>query len=172
MIQAHCSFFKQGKPILLNDTSYSVICTLHLNYTHTHSHTHSLSHANKQCTDYFNIFWRQQPPGGYYNQFVPQLMLGNVLANSTNFPDYEPQWLQLNQWHIGAQYFMGLTCPQNTTTTKTTTTINRNGKDDNNNDDTVIGSQPQAMNYNKKKSLLNLLKIFLWNDLRFWMIMS
>lgn len=37
-------------------------------------------------------------------------MLGNVLANSSNYPDYEPQWLELDEWHIGAQYFMGLTC--------------------------------------------------------------
>jgi len=42
------------------------------------------------------------------NQFVPQLMLGNVLANSSNFPEYNPQWLVLDKWHIGAQYFMGL----------------------------------------------------------------
>ena len=44
------------------------------------------------------------------NQFVPQLMLGNVLANSSNYPDYHPQWIALDQWHIGAQYFMALPC--------------------------------------------------------------
>lgn len=42
------------------------------------------------------------------NQFVPQLMLGNALANSTNAPHYKPLWIELNSWHIGAQYFMGL----------------------------------------------------------------
>ena len=92
--------------------------------------------------DYFNIFWPtagmhassvtnlERPTmlggyGGYMNQFVPQLMLGNALANSSNDPDYDPQWIQLETWHIGAQYFMGL-CPpylsQSTTTTTTTTT--------------------------------------------------
>ncbi|CAB9496806.1 expressed unknown protein [Seminavis robusta] len=60
--------------------------------------------------DYFNIFWRQQPKGGFMNQFVPQLMLGNVLANSSNYPDYEPKWLVLDEWHIGAQYFFALPC--------------------------------------------------------------
>ena len=58
--------------------------------------------------DYFNIFWRSNPVGGYMNQFVPQLMLGNALANSSNYPDYDPYWIELETWHIGAQYFMGL----------------------------------------------------------------
>lgn len=49
------------------------------------------------------------------NQFVPQLMLGNALANSTNFPDFDPRWIQLDSWHIGAQYFMGL-CPDGVST--------------------------------------------------------
>jgi len=61
--------------------------------------------------DYFNIFWRANPVGGLMNQFVPQLMLGNALANSTNFPHYDPIWIELDQWHIGAQYFMGLCVP-------------------------------------------------------------
>jgi hypothetical protein len=69
--------------------------------------------------DYYNVFWRQQPQGGIMNQLVPQLMLGNVLANSSNFPNYEPQWLILDQWHIGAQYFFALPC--NTTTATPTT---------------------------------------------------
>jgi hypothetical protein len=64
--------------------------------------------ANNTYYDYLNIFWRSQPTGGYMNQFVPQLMLGNALANSTNYPDYEPKWIQLDSWHIGAQYFMGI----------------------------------------------------------------
>jgi len=45
---------------------------------------------------------------GRYNQFVPQLMLGATLCNSSNAPDYKPGWCQLSTWHIGAQYFMGL----------------------------------------------------------------
>ena len=104
--------------------------------------------------DYFNIFWptattatptsrsrstdstfgttnpsTPAPSGGYsayMNQFVPQLMLGNALANSSNYPDYDPQWIQLETWHIGAQYFMGL-CPHDDATTSintTTTTSN------------------------------------------------
>jgi hypothetical protein len=58
--------------------------------------------------DYFNIFWPRGPGGAYMNQFVPQLMLGNALANSTNYPDYNPKWIVLDTWHVGAQYFMGL----------------------------------------------------------------
>ena len=27
------------------------------------------------------------------NQFVPQLMLGNSLTNSSGPPDYKPQWI-------------------------------------------------------------------------------
>ena len=45
---------------------------------------------------------------GRYNQFVPQLMLGSTLCNSSNAPLYTPDWCQLKTWHIGAQYFMGL----------------------------------------------------------------
>ena len=44
---------------------------------------------------------------GRYNQFVPQLMLGSTLCNSSNAPDYDPIWCKLSTWHIGAQYFMG-----------------------------------------------------------------
>jgi hypothetical protein len=58
--------------------------------------------------DYINIFWRQNVYPGYMNQFVPQLMLGNALATSTNHPDYKPQWIKLNSWHVGAQYFMAI----------------------------------------------------------------
>jgi len=46
------------------------------------------------------------------NQFVPQLMLGNALSNSSHYPDYEPHWIEMDKWHIGAQYFMGL-CVRN-----------------------------------------------------------
>lgn len=57
--------------------------------------------------NYFNIYFdAQHPPGGRFNQFVPQLMLGAALANSSGPPDYEPSWLELETWHIGAQYFM------------------------------------------------------------------
>lgn len=58
--------------------------------------------------DYLNVFWRTNPKGGYMNQFVPQLMLGNALANSTNAPFYKPIWIKMSSWHVGAQYFMGL----------------------------------------------------------------
>ena len=37
-------------------------------------------------------------------------MLGQAFANSTNYPDYNPQWIGWETWHIGAQYFMAL-CP-------------------------------------------------------------
>jgi hypothetical protein len=50
---------------------------------------------------------------GRFNQFVPQLMLGSALCNSTNEkPDptnknrtYSPKWCHLESWAIGAQYF-------------------------------------------------------------------
>lgn len=58
--------------------------------------------------DYLNVFWRSNPEGGFMNQFVPQLMLGNALANSTNEPEYKPIWIEMDSWHIGAQYFMAL----------------------------------------------------------------
>lgn len=58
--------------------------------------------------DYFNIYWRANPDGGWMNQFVPQLMLGNALCNSSNAPDYHPHWAKLTGWAIGAQYFFGV----------------------------------------------------------------
>jgi len=60
--------------------------------------------------DYFNIYFdgAYQPKGGKFNQFVPQLMLGNALAQSTGPPKYDPIWVQLDSWHFGAQYFMGI----------------------------------------------------------------
>ena len=36
-----------------------------------------------------------------YNQFVPQLMLGRTLCDSSNHPDYSPVWCTLHKWHIG-----------------------------------------------------------------------
>jgi hypothetical protein len=80
--------------------------------------------------DYYNIFWRQQPQGGFMNQFVPQLMLGNVLANSSNFPHYEPQWLVLDTWHIGAQYFFALPCNENNNNNNNSTTTTSSQKKD------------------------------------------
>ncbi|KAI2508360.1 hypothetical protein MHU86_6034 [Fragilaria crotonensis] len=46
-------------------------------------------------------------------------MLGNALANSSNYPNYDPQWIELETWHIGAQYFMAL-CPPDTASSSTT----------------------------------------------------
>jgi len=66
--------------------------------------------------DYLNIFWTHNRFPGFMNQFVPQLMLGNALAYSSNFPLYIPQWIQLQNWHIGAQYFMEI-CNSNATMT-------------------------------------------------------
>lgn len=37
------------------------------------------------------------------NQIVPQLMIGNALAESTT--DYSPRWVQFDRWVIEAQYF-------------------------------------------------------------------
>lgn len=70
----------------------------------------SYDSENMTYYDYFNIFFRNHPEHGYFNQFVPQLMLGNVLANSTNAPHYQPLWMVLDTWHIGAQYFFALLC--------------------------------------------------------------
>ena len=39
------------------------------------------------------------------NQFVPQLMLGNPLCNSTGPPLYKPIWHKFDTWVFGAQYF-------------------------------------------------------------------
>lgn len=61
--------------------------------------------------NYFNIYFdhANRPKGAKFNQFVPQLMLGTALANSSGPPDYTPQWLELKSWHFGSQYFMGIT---------------------------------------------------------------
>jgi hypothetical protein len=42
------------------------------------------------------------------NQFVPQLMLGNPLCNSTGAPDFKPIWHEESSWVFGAQYFFEL----------------------------------------------------------------
>ena len=56
---------------------------------------------------------------GRFNQFVPQLMLGTALCNSTNAKvdpktglPYSPRWCHLDKWAIGAQYFFAtFACP-------------------------------------------------------------
>ena len=54
---------------------------------------------------YYNIIFKSDDPYASNNQFVPQLMLGEPLCDSTGPPEYNPIWKTLNQWHIGAQYF-------------------------------------------------------------------
>eukprot|EP01084_Bolivina_argentea_P059246 108148_1 len=53
---------------------------------------------------YFDL-WFDPDGQGEYNQFVPQLMLGNCLCKSTNSGNYNPSWCQFSDWHIGSQYF-------------------------------------------------------------------
>ena len=55
---------------------------------------------------YYNIFFGDGY--GKFNQFVPQLMLGSALTNSTNAPNYKPIFTTLNSWYIGSQYFFAL----------------------------------------------------------------
>ena len=57
---------------------------------------------------YTNIFFRSAPsaPSGLMNQFVPQLMLGNPLSGSSNWPFYLPQWSHATTWVFASQYFM------------------------------------------------------------------
>ena len=54
---------------------------------------------------YFNIFFSGKGNGGM-NQFVPQLMLGNSLTNSSGPPDYKPIWVHHDEWTFSSQYFM------------------------------------------------------------------
>lgn len=55
---------------------------------------------------YFNIFFpNYQPAGGVYNQFVPQLMLGQALSNSTGPPLYNPVWGNYSSYVFSSQYF-------------------------------------------------------------------
>lgn len=57
---------------------------------------------------YYNIDWQAAGPKGSdarMNQFVPQLMLGNPLCNSSGPPDYRPKWHEESTWVFGAQYF-------------------------------------------------------------------
>ena len=53
---------------------------------------------------YFNMFFDGLGIDEY-NQFVPQLMLGGCLCNSTESPDYKPIWCTFTDWYIGSQYF-------------------------------------------------------------------
>lgn len=55
---------------------------------------------------YFNIFFHNfEPKGAIYNQFVPQLMLGQALSGSTGPPTYDPLWGNYSSYVFGAQYF-------------------------------------------------------------------
>lgn len=54
---------------------------------------------------YYNIIFKSDSEYATNNQFVPQLMLGRPLCDSTGPPYYNPIWKTLNKWHIGAQYF-------------------------------------------------------------------
>ncbi|CAB9507229.1 expressed unknown protein [Seminavis robusta] len=42
---------------------------------------------------------------GRMNQFVPQLLLGDVLDGSSGYPDYKPSWKHHDTWVFGAHYF-------------------------------------------------------------------
>lgn len=58
---------------------------------------------------YFNIFFpNYQPQGGIYNQFVPQLLLGNALSSSSGPPHYTPSWGNYSTWYFSSQYFFAL----------------------------------------------------------------
>lgn len=66
---------------------------------------------------YFNIFFAGGAPSGVMNQFVPQLMLGQPLCNSTGWPWYKPLWnCDATHYIFGSQYFFEI---KNRTTEKT-----------------------------------------------------
>jgi hypothetical protein len=56
---------------------------------------------------YFNIFFPNNEPTNLavYNQFVPQLMLGDALSGSSGAPDYTPTWSNFTSYVFQAQYF-------------------------------------------------------------------
>lgn len=55
---------------------------------------------------YFNIFFHNyEPAGAIFNQFVPQLMLGQALSNSTGPPNYDAVWGNYSSYVFSAQYF-------------------------------------------------------------------
>eukprot|EP01061_Rhynchopus_euleeides_P011269 TRINITY_DN20840_c1_g3_i1.p1 TRINITY_DN20840_c1_g3~~TRINITY_DN20840_c1_g3_i1.p1 ORF type:complete len:310 (+),score=93.77 TRINITY_DN20840_c1_g3_i1:61-930(+) len=57
---------------------------------------------------YFNIFFDPGVPNGIYNQFVPQLMLGDVLDSTSGPPVYWPEFHMHHTWVFGAQYYMSI----------------------------------------------------------------
>ena len=63
---------------------------------------------------YFNIFFGGGPKAGLMNQFVPQLMLGQPLCNSTGPPAYEPLWCSTKTYIFGTQYFMEISVDNKT----------------------------------------------------------
>ena len=48
---------------------------------------------------------------GKMNQFVPQLLLGDVLQGSTGYPNYNPKWGFDSTWVFGAHYFFEIYNP-------------------------------------------------------------
>lgn len=57
---------------------------------------------------YYNIDWQPAGPpdsDAKMNQFVPQLMLGNPLCDSSGPPLYKPIWHEQKTWVFGSQYF-------------------------------------------------------------------
>ena len=63
----------------------------------------------KRSYIYFNIFFpNYQPRGAVYNQFVPQLVLGNALTGSSGAPHFAPSWGNYSAWFFSAQYFFAL----------------------------------------------------------------
>jgi hypothetical protein len=58
---------------------------------------------------YVNIFMPNGvPAGSIYNQFVPQLMLGDALSGSSGPPFYAPVWNTFQTYNFQAQYFFAL----------------------------------------------------------------
>ena len=64
---------------------------------------------------YFNIFFPnfQPSPWAVYNQFVPQLMLGDALSTSSMAPAYTPGWGNFTTYVFSAQYFFALPAADN-----------------------------------------------------------
>ena len=67
---------------------------------------------------YFNIFFPNDSPSGYgiYNQFVPQVMLGDALSGSSGPPSYEPRWNTFRSYFFQAQYFFAFVDPASNAT--------------------------------------------------------
>ena len=61
---------------------------------------------------YFNIFYPNYvPAGAQYNQFVPQLMLGDALSSSSGPPHYAPAWGTYESYVFSSQYFFSTLDP-------------------------------------------------------------